>query len=101
MSTFLQQLIQQSTQCRVAERLDGAEEDFLKEVEQRGMEQDLLREATLLPVNELLAWEKLPCRVADVSGSKEALELISQDPSLQTLPRRIAEEPLLLFRSEM
>jgi hypothetical protein len=96
-----QQSIQQSARRRVTGRSGRAKEDFLKEAEQRGVKQDLLREAALSPVDELLAWEELPRRVADVFGSEEARELISQDPSLWTPPRRVAEEPLWLFGSEI
>jgi hypothetical protein len=97
----VQQSIQQSAQRHVAEILGQAEEDLLKEAGQRGVEQDFLREAALLPVNELLAREELPRRIADVCGSEEAQELISQDPSLQTPPCRIAKEPLWLFGLEI
>jgi hypothetical protein len=81
--------------------LGWAEEDFLKEAEQRGMEQDFLRGAALSRVDDLLAWEELPRHVADVSRREEAWELILQDPSLQTPPRRVAEEPLWLFGSKI
>jgi hypothetical protein len=97
----VQQPIQQSAQCGIAECLGWAEEDFLKEAEQRGVEQEFLREAALLPVDELLAWEELPRHIADVSGREEARELISQDPSLQTPPRRVVEDPLWLFGLEI
>jgi hypothetical protein len=111
--SVVEKSIQQLARRRVTERLGWAEEDFLreaaqcrseedflKEANQHGVKQDFLREAALLRINELLAWEERPRRVADVSVREEARELISQDPSLQTPPCRVAEEPLWLFRSE-
>jgi hypothetical protein len=110
----VEQSIQQSSRCSMAERLDRAKEDFLrnaaqcrvaedslKEAEQRHVEQDLLREAALSCVDELLAREERPRPVADVSVREEALELISQDLSLQAPPHRVAEEPLWLFGLEI